>query len=668
MYVNNLYYPQKPKSKLEEYNEKLKERELYTNNILDRFIENGSGAPKHDQNGNLITKRRTLLNDNYEDFIIGQQISSPNNLNKTFSNKNNQNQNSNSNYKFYQSFSKNQSNNILDDNLNDNTNIINSISQNFNKNVNINGNINNILSNTLTQSQLRQELNQNNNNKNKRSTPYVKNSQQLNGQTPNNREQELNNNKKGKNKNEEDDNIFVEYTGLGILPWKSNNDDKMQKYLREEALKDEYKKEIERKRLLKEMEIQREKELDLREDLKVKKAIEEERRILKIQQRQKEEEEAKINEQNMINSQKQKRKRSLIDIDAYYGKNITFKKTNKPIEDNNDNNNNDEITENNNNINNMDNNNNNNNMNMNNGNNLDNDLYNNKLNNIYNRLNNLQNIRKIKQDTINNINNFDLNINKKNDEIDKEIKELRKDIRNQYIEMSDLFNQLKYNINVANQYKLGKERESKIIKDQLLKNRMAEVLTKNVLQRNYEDNMNMNYDELITNKNISIIDSNTNLQGTSNFIYINNDNNNTTDNLNLNSNENNNGLSSLAQAGKNVIELAGENELIPTNNNILRKEDNQFDINKLDFINEERKNEENNNKKSLELFMKEIERDKIYNYHLDEEFSMEGLYKDLDVIEKINQNFSPSNKLETLRNNFNVDYGDENNENKNKET
>ena len=61
--MNNLYYPPK-QSKLEEYNEKLKERELYTNNILDRFIENGVGAPKHDENGNLITKRKNYLNEN----------------------------------------------------------------------------------------------------------------------------------------------------------------------------------------------------------------------------------------------------------------------------------------------------------------------------------------------------------------------------------------------------------------------------------------------------------------------------------------------------------------------------------------------------------------------------------------------------------------------------
>ena len=58
-----LYYPPRPKSKLEEYNLKLKERELYTNNILDRFTQNGNGAPIKDLNGNPITKRKAILED-----------------------------------------------------------------------------------------------------------------------------------------------------------------------------------------------------------------------------------------------------------------------------------------------------------------------------------------------------------------------------------------------------------------------------------------------------------------------------------------------------------------------------------------------------------------------------------------------------------------------------
>ena len=56
-----LYYPPKPKSKLEEYNLKLKERELYTNNILDRFTQNGSGSPIKNIQGKPVTKRKAIL-------------------------------------------------------------------------------------------------------------------------------------------------------------------------------------------------------------------------------------------------------------------------------------------------------------------------------------------------------------------------------------------------------------------------------------------------------------------------------------------------------------------------------------------------------------------------------------------------------------------------------
>ena len=62
----------RPKSKAEIYKEKLKERELYSNNFLDRFTENGAGAPLRNKEGNVITKRKTLLNNNYEDYYLNQ--------------------------------------------------------------------------------------------------------------------------------------------------------------------------------------------------------------------------------------------------------------------------------------------------------------------------------------------------------------------------------------------------------------------------------------------------------------------------------------------------------------------------------------------------------------------------------------------------------------------
>ena len=182
---------------------------------------------------------------------------------------------------------------------------------------------------------------------------------------------------------------------------------------------------------------------------------------------------------------------------------------------------------------------------------------------------------------------------------------------------------------------------------------MANTLSKNLLERNYDQNMNVNYDELI-NKNINTIDSNTNLKGKSDFIYFdkeNNESNNINDNMNM---------SSLAKAGKNVIELKADNEFIPINNNIENNNDMNVmeNMERLALINEERKNEEENDKKGIMLLKKEIERERLLNSNLDKPCTMDDLYKELNIIESINQTFSPINKLQSLKNNFNIDYGE----------
>ena len=152
--MSDLYYPTKPKSKLEEYNEKLKERELYTNNILDRFIKNGSGAPKHDKNGNLIAKRRKFLDDS-EDFTNRKNVQSPlsqQNINRT---NNDISNTSNANTPLYQSFNESNKNNNRNSKKN---NLNNQINKRYNNNI-LN---NNGLINTLDQNQLN-EINKNKN-------------------------------------------------------------------------------------------------------------------------------------------------------------------------------------------------------------------------------------------------------------------------------------------------------------------------------------------------------------------------------------------------------------------------------------------------------------------------------------------------------------------------
>ena len=672
--MNDLYYPPKL-SKLEEYKEKLKDREKYTNSIVDTFIVNGSGAPKYDKNGNLIAKKRKFLDEEFDGVISDINVKSPSMQIQNNSNNNNSinnNKTNNLNPRLYQSFSNRKTNLNINNNqnINSNQNSNNNINNNENNSANNNTfnsrysnkniNNNNNLLNTVDLNQLNQ-LNQNKNNINiNRRTPYSN----KNNNIPNGSENynEDNNNKANVNlsnknkKNNLDDNIFDDdYKGIGIIPRKSE-DTKIKQYYREEALKAELKREIEERKLKKEMEKQLEREKDLKEDLKVQKAIEEEKALLKLEKQKKEAIEAQISMANMIKSQQNKKKKQLVDLDEYYGKDIKF--SNRIISKDTDNNQNQDINNGGNNSNENiqgDNYNDNGDSNMisNINNRMNNNIYNNMSNRIINnKINTVQNLKKLREETLNDINNFTVNVAKRNENLDKEISQLRNEVRSQYLEMNDLFKQLKFNVEEAEQYKDGINRESKIIKEELLKNRMANVLNKNLRERNYEDNMNVNYDELI-NKNINTIDSNTNLEGTSNFVYFEKENNND------NNLDNNGNMSSLAMAGKNVIELKGENELIPINNNNTNNYDmKDMDINKLDVMNEERKNEDENDKKGIMRFKQQMEREKLLYNDFDQPCTMDDLYKELNIIESINQTLSPNSKIETLKNNFNVDYGD----------
>ena len=269
-----LYYPPRPKSKLEEYNLKLKERELYTNNILDRFTQNGNGAPIKDLNGNPITKRKAILEDikyinndplqNEEDMNIYEEEE-----NNIFSNNISRKQKK---LEFLpvqaDQFEFSPENNIL--------------------------NINNNDDNVQSQYQFKQNKEQQNYNKN-----------------PNTKSEEKNN-----------------YNGIGILPYVSDFPQIKQK-MKLDSYKEEIAKAIEEKKIRKIKELKKQMELDLKEELKVKKALEEEQRLVKLEKKKKEDEE---NRSRMINLQKmenQKKKKNLIDIDEYYGKDFREFQKNK---------------------------------------------------------------------------------------------------------------------------------------------------------------------------------------------------------------------------------------------------------------------------------------------------------------------------------------------------
>ena len=154
--MNDLYYPPKL-SKLEEYKQKLKEREIYTNSIVDTFIENGSGAPKHDKNGNLVTKRRKFLDEDFDNIV--NDINVKNSSVQIQNNSNNNNllndNNTNLNPHLYQSFNNRKANININNNRNNNS------SQNSN---NINNNENNNSIQNLNKNNINNINNKDNNN------------------------------------------------------------------------------------------------------------------------------------------------------------------------------------------------------------------------------------------------------------------------------------------------------------------------------------------------------------------------------------------------------------------------------------------------------------------------------------------------------------------------
>ena len=573
----DLYYPPRPKSKLEEYNLKLKERELYTNNILDRFSENGNGAPLKDEKGNLITKRKAILeNIKYINDNVNQS----------------QKINFNNNEENYDINNNNENNNYEENN----EQIIN--------------NENYSLGNTLSQNQL-------NNNNSQLIYPNQIKPNNINYENNNNNPYNLINNpiepdKKDISEKINTNNIIRQneetYEGVGIIPMVSDFK-QIQKKMKLDSLQDDLARAIEEKRIREEKEKKKQLELDLKEDLKVKKAIEEEKRLLKIEKKKKEDEENRLMMINLQNIEKNKKKKKLIDIDEYYGKDFRLflknknkNKIDKPNEE-------EETTD----VK----------INKNKGD-INNDL---EQNNI---MNSMQDIMKTKLDTMKAVNDFTINIYKNRQIIEDDIRKLKKEVRGQYMEMNDLFQKLK-NSSAEQEYTNNNLlQKSQFLKSQLMKSQIENTLIKNKLNQNYDENMNINVEELESKNNPNLVSYNSNLPGTSDFIYFNEENNQEYD------------LSSLAKAGKYIMELKGEGEMIPINEeNKSNKEINELNKNKFRYN---------------DLNDTEYLRKKQFYEDMHKECKMEDLYKDLEDIESINKKLAPINKIHTLKNNFNVDY------------
>ena len=209
----------RPKSRTELYKEKLKERELYSNNVLDQFTENGGGAPLRNKDGSIMTKRRTMLNSDYEDIYLNQrnrtpisynynqQINSLQEMNSNMSNTINNNMygineinNNDNNYNnnFYQTLPVG----IIDNNVYNMKNININQTENENNIINNNTNENN---NNEYQNQIQRQTFE------RRPRSQMNYNNNIN--TPNNQYNNTNNNYRPRNEGRD----YDHYEGTGVI-------------------------------------------------------------------------------------------------------------------------------------------------------------------------------------------------------------------------------------------------------------------------------------------------------------------------------------------------------------------------------------------------------------------------------------------------------------------
>ena len=613
----------KPKSRREQYQEKLKERDLYSNNFLDRFTENGAGAPLRNNDGSIITKRRTMLNDDYEDILLSQRNATPNPinynlnqqmnlLNQTNTNNNNiiNNDNNNNNYynnNFYQTLPNR---NIDLNNIYNNDNNINNGLENQNDNI-----INNDFQMTNFHRRPQSQINQNNNQFINRGYNNINN----NGQENNIRNTPIGNN----------------YEGTGILPRDRNSDE--EKRIKNQLLRETWLKEIEDKKVREAQRIKEQKELDLKYEQRYQRDLEEQKEIERMEnlkRRENEQNARNINNIMIENNRKNKNQNNDIQNNMIMnGNNLEPMQAQNPNQSQEDMNFQPEepnfrILR------------------------QPNDM------NSYN--NNFDEMK---------INEFGLDSNPREleDNINEQIAKLRNDVNSQYIEMSNLFGKLKMDVIEANQLKNEAEKELLYIKKELAKNKMASLAYDAQLNQVLEkhapyNNLHINIKDV--DPSYSMRNAKKDLQSTSNMIYA-------TDMINEQNLNRVKQLSALAQAGQNLVGLKAESEFIPINNpgdnNGFNNEENNNYGNE---INNDPKNNiaisktgyKNLESESYPIFQQNNEgfggnKDEpkiLDDYMTKGEYS--NMYKQLEDIANINHSMGPENKLKTLSKNYDLDY------------
>ena len=148
------------------------------------------------------------------------------------------------------------------------------------------------------------------------------------------------------------------------------------------------------------------------------------------------------------------------------------------------------------------------------------------------------------------------------DNINDQLSRLRNDVNNQYLEMSNLFGKLKQDVAEANQLKNDAERELNYVKDELMKQKMNNILYENKLNQTLErhapyNNLHIPYSEVNpVNNNVSVsgsLNQNKNLQSVSTHLYMN-------DMINEGNINQARELSSMAKLGQSLMNVS---ELVP---------------------------------------------------------------------------------------------------------
>ena len=609
----------RPKSRTELYKEKLKDRE-YSNNILDRFTDNGGGSSLRNKDGTIRTKRKSMLNNDYEDYYFNQgnrnatpisynynkQINSLQDINTNMHN-NNMNIMEYNNNNYYQTLPVP----IIDNNV-------------YNmKNINDIENNNEIINNNEFQRQTferrpRSHINNIN---------YENNYNNINYENNNNQQNIINNINNYEIRNEGRD--YDHYKGTGVILKDDNIDENRRtKY---QNLRKEWLKEIEERREREALRKRKEREEESRMEEKYRREMED----IKERERQ---EKIKLNENmkdisNINLRMMEDNKRRRIDENLNYnnqGEMMTMNGNNlEPIQY------------------------------------QDNEIMNENETNSQNYIiregnNNLENNIQMNEMEFDSNNQQELDKN-----INMQIAKLRDDVNNQYIEMSNLFGKLKMDVIEATQLKNEAEKELQYIRKELEKNKMASLAYDAELNQVLEkhapyNNLHINIKEV--DPLYSLGNVRKDIQTTSNMVY-------NTDMVNEQNVNRVKQLSALAQAGQNLVGLKAESEFIPINSPNENNNEYNNEINN-DIMENDPKNNiaisktgyKNLESESYPVYQQENNKENEFNNEpkiLDDymnkgEYS--NMYKQLVDIANINHEMGAENKLKTLNKNYDVDY------------